>query len=155
VTTPRSDQELVLRLVDEVVNGRRLDLADELVHPDFFDHHASASRSCGPDGLRATVAALHDAFAGFRLEPRDVIADGDKVVVRATVSGRHVAEFEGAPAAGAEWSTQRIHIFRVAGGQVIERWASDDAPTPIPRVRPKLQSEAAKRRTRNDMRRMS
>jgi predicted ester cyclase len=141
-STPRSERELVLRLVDEVVNGGRLDLVDELVHPDFFDHYATAIRSCGPDGFRATVAALHDAFAGFRLEPRDVIADADKVVVRATVSGRHVAEFDGEPATAAEWSTQQIHIFRVASGRVIERWASDDAVTPIPRMSRQLQSDS-------------
>lgn len=132
--TPRSEQQLVLRLIDEVVNGGRLDLADELVHADFFDHHASASRSCGPDGFRATVAALHEAFAGFRLEPRDVIANGDKVVIRATVSGRHLGAFDSATASGTEWSTQQIHIFRLAGDQVIEHWASDHALTPIPRV---------------------
>ncbi len=39
--TPRSEQQLVLRLIDEVVNGGRLDLADELVHADFFDHYES------------------------------------------------------------------------------------------------------------------
>ena len=45
VLTP---QKVALRLVDEVVNGGRLELIDELVHPDFYDHGATPSRSCGP-----------------------------------------------------------------------------------------------------------
>jgi hypothetical protein len=116
------EQELVLRLVDRVVNAGRLDLVDELVHPDFFDHAAAASRACGPEGFRATVALLHESFAGFRLEPRDVLVDGAKVVVRATVSGRHLTSSEGR----GEWAEQQIHIFRFSGDRLIEHWASGD-----------------------------
>jgi predicted SnoaL-like aldol condensation-catalyzing enzyme len=120
MSTPRPEQELVLRLVDEVVNGGRLELIAELVHPDFYDHGATPSRSCGPDGFRATVLALHASYAGFRLEPRDVIAADGKVVVRATASGRRL------DGSGREWSTQQIHIFRLAQDRVIEHWASTD-----------------------------
>ena len=79
------------------------------------------------------MRALHASYAGFRLEPRDVIAADGKVVVRATASGRQL------DGCGREWSAQQIHIFRLAQGRVIEHWASPDgraaterAPQPRP-----------------------
>ena len=70
-----------------------------------------------------------------------MIADGDKVVLRATASGRHIGEIDGTAATGAEWSTQQIHIFRLAGEQVIEHWTSDGALIPIARLRQQLQPD--------------
>ena len=129
---------IVLQLIDAVVNGRELSRIEELLHPDFFDHDAPASRSCGPAGFRSTVRALHASYAGFRLEPRDVIAADGKVVVRATASGR---QLEGC---GREWSAQQIHIFRLAQGRVIEHWASSDGPATARAAEPHC-LEAAKR----------
>ena len=124
MTASESQKQLVRRLFDDVLNGSDLEIVDELVHSDFFDHEAPASRANGPVGFRATVRDLHQAFAGFRVEPEDLIAEGDKVVVRATTSGRQVGELNGFSATGSEWAAQAIHIFRVANGQVIEHWAS-------------------------------
>jgi predicted SnoaL-like aldol condensation-catalyzing enzyme len=118
--TREPQRTIVLQLIDAVVNDRELSRVEELLHPDFFDHDAPAIRSCGPAGFRETVRALHAAYAGFRLEPRDVIAADGKVVVRATASGRRL------DGSGCEWAAQQIHIFRLAQGRVIEHWASPD-----------------------------
>ena len=60
-----TETQLVLRLIDKVFNDGDLALVDELVHSDFFDHEAPASRSLGREGIRASVRALHEAFAGL------------------------------------------------------------------------------------------
>jgi predicted ester cyclase len=121
-----TETQLVLRLIEEVFNGRDLALIDVLVHPDFFDHDAPASRSLGHEGLRASVRLLHEAFAGYRLEPTDVVAADGKVVVRGSASGRHVGSINGMAATGEEWSSPQFHVFRVADRRIIEHWASRD-----------------------------
>jgi predicted ester cyclase len=113
-------------LIEEVFNGGDLALIDELVHPDFFDHEAPASRSLGQTGLRASVRLLHGAFAGYRLEPTDVIAADGKVAVRGSASGRHVGSINGVAATGEEWSAPQFHVFRIADRRIIEHWASRD-----------------------------
>lgn len=120
----RAETALVLRLIEEVFNGRDLTLIDELVHPDFFDHDAPASRSLGPEGIRTSVRLLHKTFAGYRLEPTDVIAADGKVVVRASASGRQIGPIGGVAATGEEWSSPQFHVFRIADGRIIEHWAS-------------------------------
>ena len=56
----------------------------------------------------------------------DVIAEGDKVVVRLTSHGRHAGEFMGMPASGKEYDISEIHIFRIADGKVAEHWRDAD-----------------------------
>jgi predicted SnoaL-like aldol condensation-catalyzing enzyme len=126
------ETQLVLRLIDEVFNGGRLSVIDELVHPDYFDHEAPASRALGPEGLRASVELLHAAFAGYRLEPTDVIAADGKVVVRGWASGRHVGSIDEAE----ESSSPQFHVFRIADGRIIEHWASRDAFTDLQQRQP-------------------
>jgi predicted ester cyclase len=123
-----SDQNatVVLRLFDEVLHKGKLELVDELVHPDFFNHDAVVANANGPVGFRRTATALRTAFAGLRLDPDDVIVSDDKVVIRCRASGRHVGEFHGMQPTGREFSVQHIHIFRLADGKVIEHWACRD-----------------------------
>lgn len=60
----------------------------------------------------------------------DMIADGDKVVVRMTVTGTHTGPLEFVqrpiPATGKSLTTTHIHIFRVAGDKIVEHWAERD-----------------------------
>jgi steroid delta-isomerase-like uncharacterized protein len=119
------NKQIVLRQI-EALNAGDLALVEKLTHPDFFNHDAVASRANGAAGMRATAQRLRESFAGFRLYPLDVIAEADRVVVRARASGRHVGEFAGVEPTGREFSVQHIHIWRLADGKVVEHWASRD-----------------------------
>jgi predicted ester cyclase len=121
-----ADKQLVLRFIDEVANRADLDLVDDLVHRDFFSHEAAAGHAAGPAGVKQAIRGLHDAFAGFRVEYRDVLAESGRVAVRARVSGRHVSQYGGFAPSGREWSTQQIHIVRIVDAKLIEHWASRD-----------------------------
>lgn len=119
------NKQLILRQID-ALNAGDLDTAEELTHPDFFNHDAPPSRANGRHGLRETLRRLRGAFAGFRIEPLDVLAENDRVAVRARASGRQVGEFTGVQPTGREFSIQQIHIWRVADGKIVEHWASRD-----------------------------
>ena len=58
--------------------------------------------------------------------PLDVIAEADKVAIRARVSGRHVGPFAGMAATGREFSVEHTHIVRILDGKVVEHWANRD-----------------------------
>ena len=101
-------------------------VVEQLVHPDFHNHEAAADRPGGPDGFRETARRLRRAFADLRIEPLDVIAEAEKVVIRARVSGRHVGPFAGVPVTGREVSVEHTHIVRILDGKVVEHWANRD-----------------------------
>ena len=56
----------------------------------------------------------------------DEIVEGDKVVARLVMHGRHLGEFLGKAPTGREYAVEHIHIWRVADGKVIEHWSVRD-----------------------------
>jgi predicted ester cyclase len=64
----------------------------------------------------------------LRIEPLDVVAEADKVAIRARVSGRHVGPFAGMPVTGREFSVEHTHIVRILDAKIVEHWANRDDP---------------------------
>jgi predicted ester cyclase len=100
--------------------------AEELIHPDFINHEAPPGNPQGPAGLNETVSWLRGLWGPMRAEIEDEICEGDKVVARVTMHGRHVGEFLGRPPTGKEFSTEQIHIWRIEDDKVIEHWSVRD-----------------------------
>ena len=78
------------------------------------------------DGHRAFMSALLTAFPDSRFVIDDVIAEGDKVVVRHRLQGTHQAELQGIPATGRQVDIGGIVIFRVENGMIAEAWLNAD-----------------------------
>jgi predicted ester cyclase len=69
----------------------------------------------------------HTAFPDFRLVVDDVIAEGDKVVTRWTLTGTHkgeVKEFRMGPVkpTGKHVKVHGITIHRISGDKIVESW---------------------------------
>ena len=78
------------------------------------------------DFFRMYVAAFPD----LRMTPEDVLASGDKVVVRVRATGTHEGEFMGVPATGKSIDVQAIDIVRFEDdGLAHEHWGVFDAMT--------------------------
>jgi predicted ester cyclase len=103
-----------------------LELADQIIHPDFHNHEASADRPGGPEGFKQNVTHLRAAFSEIRFEQRDLIAEGDRVVVRGHFSARHVGPWGGMPSTGRRLSIEQVHIWRIDDELLIEHWAVRD-----------------------------
>ncbi len=120
------NKALAQRLYDDLFNRTQLALADALVTADFVDHAAPPGAPAGPVGLRQAIALLRDAFPDSRHMIEDLIADEDRVAVRVTLMGTHAGPFRGIAPTGRRIAQAQIHILRVVGGKVVERWAVQD-----------------------------
>lgn len=76
----------------------------------------------GRQGVKALHDAFFAAFADFHAVIQDQIAEGDKVVTRKTLRGRHTGAWQGLPATGREVAIAVIDIVRITDGQVVEHW---------------------------------
>ena len=75
------NKRLVRRALEGIYTKGDLELANELVHPDFVDHEpAHAEQPTGPASVSQTVRRLQSTFGDLRFEVEDEIAEGDKVV---------------------------------------------------------------------------
>jgi predicted ester cyclase len=126
-TTPEQNKRLARRALEEIYTNGDLEVADELVHPDFLNHEpAHPELPAGPESAKQTARSLHTAFGGLRFEVVDEIAEGDKVVQLVTMSGRHTGPLMGHEPTGKEFSVRHIHIWRIADGKIVDHWGSRD-----------------------------
>jgi predicted ester cyclase len=70
--------------------------------------------------------ALHRAFPDLRVTVGDVIAEGDKVVSRNSVTGTHQGEYMGIPPTGKSVTYNEIFIVRFVNGRIAETWGVVD-----------------------------
>jgi predicted ester cyclase len=114
------------RVLEELFEKGNLDAAEEMIHPDFVNHEATPDNPQGPEGLKETVSWLRGLWGPMRAEIEDEICEGDKVVARVMMHGRHVGEFLGRPPSGKEFAAEHIHVWRFEDGKVIEHWSVRD-----------------------------
>jgi acetyl esterase len=90
---------VVRRFIDGAVNGGDVDTIDETWSEDLVWRGGSLGSFDGRDAFKAFFAGTGaGAFADMHLEIVEVIAAGDKVVLRFTNSGANTASFMGNPA---------------------------------------------------------
>ena len=120
------NKALLRRLVDEGLHKKNLGIMDELISPNFVNHSAPAGIPPTRDGYRQYVEMLLASFPDIYLDIEDLIAEGDKVVVRYTVRGTHQGSFMGLPPSGKQFSFTGIGIQRIVDGKFVERWEQAD-----------------------------
>lgn len=118
---------IVRTFLDEVVNKGRFELVDQLWAPDMVWRGGSQGEVHGRDVYRRMLeASVGGSFTNMRLEILDIIADGDKVVVRFTNSGDQTGPFAGHPATGRHAVWEGIGVYRIENGRIAEAWFSED-----------------------------
>jgi predicted ester cyclase len=115
------------RWFEEVVTGGRLEVADELLAPGYVLHFPGMPSSVDVAGHKQLVAMFRAGFSDWVEHVDDVIAEGDKVVIRVTGRGTHNGDFQGIAPTGRVVTATGIGIGRLEGGRIAEAWAAYDA----------------------------
>jgi steroid delta-isomerase-like uncharacterized protein len=121
-----ANEALVRQYVQQVENGHNLAALDEFMSDDLVDHSVPPGLPPGREGTRQVFTMYIAAFPDLQATIDDLIAAGDKVVIRGTVCGTHQGELMGIPATRKRVTFTGIHIFRIAGGKIAEHWLEMD-----------------------------
>ena len=106
---------LVRRLVDEVLNGGRLDVIDELYSPNLAEK------------ARAWIAPFRASFPDVDMTVLDLVAEGDTVVGRFTCSATHQGDWLGHAPTGRRFeNVDEVSIFRTVNGKITSVWSLED-----------------------------
>ncbi len=120
------NKAVVRRLLDVWEQGN-IDLIDELLAPDYVNHSpATPEQPTGPEGLKGAVSMFRSAIPDLKMVVEDMIAEGDKVVLRYTLEGTHEGELFGIPPTGKRLSIKSIAVERVSDGKIREHWRVTD-----------------------------
>ena len=117
------------RIYQECFNQGNLATADELVAPDLRDTSPGIPPgvpTTGPDTLKSIVSQLRSAFPDLQITIDEMIAEGDTVVARTTVTGTHRGNFQGIPPTGKRVSWGTIDIVQLRDGQFVSHYGLQD-----------------------------
>ena len=120
------NKEVVRRMAEEIFNKKNVDALGDFMADEMVDHNAPPMEKPGLEGYKDLFRAYLAAFPDLNTSVDDVIAEGDKVVMRVTTSGTHQGNFMGIPATGKKVSFGEIHVVRIAGGKMVEHWGVED-----------------------------
>jgi len=122
------NKALVRQMVEEIFNRGNMSRADEFLAPDFVEREElPPGIPRDREGVKQLTIMLRSAFPDFKATIDDLVAEGDKVVIRQTWSGTHKGEFMGIPPTGKSVSFGVIDIIRMAGGKGVEHWGQMDS----------------------------
>jgi steroid delta-isomerase-like uncharacterized protein len=99
---------------------------DELVAPDAVIRTPLPIDATGAEALKQIWAMLLRIYPDIHLTVEDLLAEGDKVVGRTTVTGTHQGEFMGVPPTGKSVTYNEMFMFRIVAGRVVETWGVVD-----------------------------
>jgi steroid delta-isomerase-like uncharacterized protein len=124
MTAPEAaNAETVRKLYDEALNQNRPELLPELLTEDIVFH--STTEEQGMAAYQA-MTGLRVAFGDMRFTIHDLIASGDRVVVRWSMTANHQGPLAGIPATGKPIQQRANVIYRMEGGKIAEGWAQMD-----------------------------
>ena len=114
------------RMYEEGLNRGILAVAEEVIDPDCLDHEAHPGGDRGPESMRTLITMLRTAFPDLHFAIEELVAEGDTVAGRLTMSGTHEGPLMDIPPTGRSVRQNHMHFVRFRDGKAIEHWGVRD-----------------------------
>jgi steroid delta-isomerase-like uncharacterized protein len=125
--TIEDNKAIVRRFVDDVMNARNPDAADEVCASDIVWHGGRViGERHGVGTLKEALQHLFVAFPDFQVVSSRIIGEGDFVAATHPWHGTHTGEFRQLPPTGNEVTVSGMSMFRIADGKIAEQWWEED-----------------------------
>jgi steroid delta-isomerase-like uncharacterized protein len=121
-----ANKEIVRSFFDTLWNDKRLDRIHELVARDYIDGNPVLGQAAGLEGAMQKWAMYFAGIPDLTAKIEDLVAEGDKVVVRFTAEGTHEGTLLGVPPTGKRLRVSGISIYRLAEAKIVEHWEEGD-----------------------------
>ena len=121
-----ANKAIVQRFLDEVVSRGKLDVLDQVMAKDLKWHGGSFGELTTLDQFRQMMPAFFTAFPDMKVTTEEILADGDKVVVRHHWTGTNKGAFFGMPPTGKKVRVTGMNVYRVGAGKIQEEWWGED-----------------------------
>lgn len=116
------NKQLVRQLTEEVWNQANMGKVPDYYAEDYeVDYRPYAPVRRGYDAINGMVERAHAAFSNYHEELSDVLADGDKVVARFTITGKQVGQWGAIPPTHKSVSYDEIVVLTIRDGKVVHQ----------------------------------
>jgi len=115
-------KQFIRNTLEQIINEHRLDLIAHVV-ADTFVFRSIPGLPPGPLAFQMSIGMYHTAFPDIHVTIEDIIAEGDKVVVRQTFRGTHQGPMGNIAPTGRHVTFSGICIFSIENDRFTEEWA--------------------------------
>ena len=131
MTTPQeTSNKATFRRFQEATNTGDSELIsktiDEVVEPVVLIRTPLPVEATGAEALKEVFSRLHRAFPALHVSIEDVIAEGDRIAARNSVTGTHQGDYMGIPPTGRRVTYNEMFIVRFVDGRIAETWGVVD-----------------------------
>jgi predicted ester cyclase len=126
MVSAEENKAIFLRFVDELRKGNT-SIVDDVCSPNFAFHSPNhPDWPSGLEGARQLVAYGLKPYRDNRSTIEDVIAEGDKIAVRWTITGIYIGKAKpGFPTPGEAVTVGAMSMYRFVNGKIEEDWGTE------------------------------
>ena len=119
----------VVRRYQEAYNRSDLEALDALVDPHLVTHSLMPGLPPGLEGGKRAHQMTVASFPDLHYHIDELVAEGETVVERFTITGTQQGDFMGLPPTGRPTRFAGVSFFRLKAGKIVEHWGLQDGLT--------------------------
>jgi steroid delta-isomerase-like uncharacterized protein len=123
---PVENNKNIVRRYQDAYNTGNFEALAEVVAVDVLTPNIIPGMPPGLEGAKLVHQTTLLGMPDYHTTIEDLIAEGDKVVARVTMTGTHTGGFWGIPPTGRRVNLTAIYIVRIADGKIVEHWGEED-----------------------------
>jgi len=120
--SPEKNKETVRNLYEKILNERKLALLDRIISEDYTGIQGEK----GVAGFAGTVNSVISGFPDIKWTVEDLIAEGDKVVIRWTWTGTNTGTLLGLAPSNKHVTNHAIAIYQFKNDKIVHAWMQSD-----------------------------
>ncbi len=128
MSTEKNKAVIRRKHVEELFNKGNLAVADDIISSEYV-YHGPTGELKGPEGVKQIVTAWRTAFPDGRFTIDDMVAEGDKVAVRYTMTGTFKGEYMGIAPTGKKVNITAAFFYHFKNGKEVEALPFEDMLT--------------------------
>ena len=121
------ENKQLVRRYQEIYNNNNLEALSEVLADNLLTPRILPGVPPGLEGARAAHRIMLLGFPDYQTVIEDLIAEGDKVAARITMTGTHTGDFMGIPPTGTQVKFSGMFIVRINEGKIVEHWGEEDS----------------------------
>ncbi len=119
--TTETNKALTRQFMERAFNEGDLTIVDEALAPEGIDHQEPLGTNFATH-LKAVITMLRTAFPDLHFEIHDMLAEGELVAFRSTMTGTHRGPFQGLLPTGRQISVAHMHFVHIVNGKTSDLW---------------------------------
>lgn len=116
-----SNEELMRRFIDRVINTGDYSGLNDLLHPDYV-YRAPGQVLRGTAAIKSLFEAYRLGFPDLHIDVDELVATEDRVAIAFTLTGTHAGALMGFEATGNRVAVNGTLFSRLEGGRIVEEW---------------------------------